>query len=209
MNTNFRLQAILEFVPQRLAEMAVLWPDKPRDVGYRWQHSLRVSRYGKVIAEAEEAEVALVVAACLLHDVARYDPGPTLDHGRRGAEVVRPLLPTWGYTPAETEAICYAIATHVDDPAPSTLLAKVVSDADNIDRFGVYRVALQMYEGGSSYPDRIAAARARLETLRHYRQQVMMQTPTGQVLFNEKLDFQIEFLSALLREQALSTLPEF
>lgn len=209
MSTDPRLQAILDFVPRHLTETATAWADGDRhDPAYRWQHSLRVSRYGKVIAEAEEADVELVVAACLLHDVARYSPGPTVDHGRRGAELVRPLLPTWGYTADETEAICYAIAAHVDDPAPATLLAKIVSDADNIDRFGVYRVAFQLLHGGESYSERIEAARVRLETLRKYRQEVMMQTTTGQVIFNEKLDFQIDFLTELLREHALSIVPE-
>ncbi len=40
---------------------------------YRWKHTLRVAQFGKVIAETEGVDEELVVAACLLHDVAWFD----------------------------------------------------------------------------------------------------------------------------------------
>ena len=37
---------------------------------YRWNHTLRVAQFGKVIAESEAADEELVLAACLLHNIA-------------------------------------------------------------------------------------------------------------------------------------------
>jgi HD superfamily phosphodiesterase len=51
---------------------------------YRWKHTLRVAQFGKVIAENEGAEVELVLAACLLHDMAWFD-----------AELIQPR--TWAH----------------------------------------------------------------------------------------------------------------
>jgi putative nucleotidyltransferase with HDIG domain len=66
---------------------------------YRWQHTLRVSQFGKVIAENEVVDVELVVAACLLHDIAWFDTNAdnSREHGQLGAQKSQPLLQDLGY----------------------------------------------------------------------------------------------------------------
>jgi HD superfamily phosphodiesterase len=52
-----------------------------------------VAHYGQQIAQAERADIDVVVAACLLHDVAHFDPLEDYkDHGRAGARLSRHLL---------------------------------------------------------------------------------------------------------------------
>ena len=208
---NERLERIAGFVQDRLREVAGQRQDPILDPEYRWQHTLRVSHYGKTIAEAEGARVEWVVAACLLHDVAHFDEGDWKDHGRLGAGISRPFLVELGYSPEETENICYSVAVHVDGRAgfehPETLEAEAVSDADNVDRFGAYRVIQWCTADVEGYGALIARLRKRLQTLQDYRQRRVMETETGHNLFNRQLDLQIAFFEALIEESELTSLP--
>jgi putative nucleotidyltransferase with HDIG domain len=207
-NPNDRLEQIARFVQNHLQEMAAQRPeDQNPDPDYRWQHTLRVSDYGRILAEAEGANVELVIAACLLHDVAHFDPGERRDHGRLGAEISRSYLLDLGYSSAETENICYSVASHVDVENEETLEATLVSEADNIDRFGAYRLILWCIENLDDYEKFIAKVEKRLQTLKYYRQQELMATKTGQTLLNEQLDRQIAFFEALIREKDLTVFP--
>jgi uncharacterized protein len=178
-----RLNQIADFVENRLRTVAAQNPDADHNAEYRWQHTQRVANYGKQIATAEGAQVELVVAACLLHDVASFDPGERIEHGRLGAAIARPLLLEWGYTHRETENICYSVASHVDVEQLETLEAKCTSDADNVDRFGAFRVLLWTAPHMNEYEKMI------------------------EVLCNRQLDLQINFFKALLAEKDLTLLP--
>ena len=86
MKQSERYARIAEFVQDRLGSMAEEYPSEWHDPVYRWEHTLRVAHYGEQIARAETADVDVVVAGCLLHDVAHFDPMDDYkDHGRQGA----------------------------------------------------------------------------------------------------------------------------
>jgi len=215
MDTNTRLQKISDFVRARQQETYLKHPDRAGldrhlvDCDYRWRHTLRVAQWGKFIAEAEGADVELVVAACLLHDVASFDVMPNdNDHGRVGAEIARPLLVELGYTSAQVETICYAVAAHADMENPETLEARVVTDADNVDRFGAYRVLYMCLPDIGDYDKLTEKLRQRIERLEGYRAKSPLYTATGQRLFAEQLDFQIAFFRKFVEEHDASVLPE-
>jgi putative nucleotidyltransferase with HDIG domain len=208
---NDRLEEIARFAYDRLREVASQRENPALDPKYRWQHTLRVSHHGRMIAEAEGANVEVVIAACLLHDVAHFDQDNWKEHGRLGARIVRPLLADLGYSPDETENVCYSVAVHVDGradfPHPETLEAKIVSDADNIDRFGAYRIIQWCTADVENYGSLIAKLRQRLQTLEDYRRRKVMETKTGHHFFNRQLDRQIAFFKALIEESELTSLP--
>lgn len=208
LSPNQRLEKIAAFVETRLKAVAASQTDERPNPDYRWQHILRVCNYGKLLAEAEGANVELVLAGCLLHDVAVFDPGDSRDHGRRGAEIARALLGELGYTPEEVENICYSVASHVDVDKPHTLEARVVTDADNIDRFGAYRAITWCLRDMDDYDRLITNLIARLQTLKTYRQQHLLETEMGNRLFDEQLDFQIQFFEALVKENDWTLLPK-
>lgn len=209
MESNERLARIAEYVKSRLVHAAAENPAPENDPVYRWQHTLRVANYGKVVAEQEGARVELVIAACLLHDIAHFDSGDARDHGRVGAEKARPLLVELNYSPEEVENICYSIASHVDVSELETLEAKVVSDADNIDRFGAYRIFQWcQYELGD-YDELVEKLSRRLEKLEEFRRAgPPLETQAGIQLFNRQLDLQIAFFEALLAERKLTVMPD-
>jgi putative nucleotidyltransferase with HDIG domain len=210
-SANGRLEEIARFVHDRLREVAGRRANPNLDPEYRWQHTLRVSHYGRMVAEAEGVDVEPVIAACLLHDVAHFDQDDWKEHGRLGARIARPLLAELGYGPEKRESICYSVAVHVDGRAdvahPETVESKVVSDADNIDRFGAYRIVQWCTADVQDYRDLIAKLERRLEILEDYRRRRVMETETGHQLFNQQLDLQIAVFKALIAEGELTSLP--
>jgi uncharacterized protein len=215
--SNTRLQKISKFVETYLNESFNNRSDKDKanlirylsNAEYRWKHTLRVAQFGKVIAENEVADVETVVAACLLHDIAWFDTNAdtSREHGRIGAAKARPILKTLRYKQAQIENICYAIATHVDEDNPDKLEAKILSDADNIDRFGPYHILQWCFADIEDYDKLASKLRERIPRLEHYRVENPLFTLTGQQLFAEQLDLQIRFFSEFVGEKELSVMP--
>lgn len=213
MEMKHRIKRAADHAHDHLFEMAAQREGPYIDPEYRWLHTLRVTNIGKQLAEAESANTEQVVVACLLHDMAHFDdPENYRDHGRLAARLARPLLEELGYSEETVNAICYAIAVHVDDKAdfdhPHTVEAAIVSDADNIDRFDAYRVLLYCQPEISDFKALAEKLTARLEVLREYRGNRLMGTDTGHELFNKKLDQQIAFYEAILAQNEISRLPE-
>ena len=214
---NSRLLKIAKFVQVHLQESYLDRSDQDRanlnrflsNAEYRWKHTLRVAQFGKVIAENEAADLEVIVAACLLHDVAWFDTNAdnSREHGRIGAEKARPVLKSLGYNQPQVAAICYSIAAHVDEANPDTLEAKILCDADNVDRFGPYRILQWCFADIDDYDKLAAKLSERIQRLEHYRQENPLYTSTGQQLFTEQLSLQIRFFSEFIGEKELSVMP--
>lgn len=202
-----RLRKTAEFVKARRATTESTGYANP-DFDYRWKHTLRVVQYGKQLAEAEGADIEVCMSACLLHDISKFDAEEYgVEHGRVSARIARPFLETLGYDEKRLNNICYCIAVHVDDKSdfehPVTLESKIVSDADNIDRFGAYRLLIQFSETGN-YETLVEKAATRLLALKKYRAGGIMGTSKGEELFNRQLDVQIHVLERLVEDSRIT-----
>jgi uncharacterized protein len=214
---NKRLQKIADFVQKYLNESydKRSKADKTNlkryllGIDYRWHHTLRVAQFGKVIAENEGVELEPVEAACLLHDIAWFDTTAesSREHGRLGAELSQPFLSKLGYGKKLIENICYSIASHVDEDHPVTLEAKILSDADNVDRFGPYRVLQWCFSDINDYEKLTAKLNERIRRLEHYREENPLFTSTGQQLFAEQLNLQHRFFCEFVGEKSLTVMP--
>jgi uncharacterized protein len=123
-------------------------PEKARhyyageDTAHDFDHVLRVLALAERIGQAEGADLEIVRAAALLHDVARADEeGSSTCHAQAGAQRAREIL--HGYPPEKVEAVAQAIATHRfrEKSIPQTLEAQVLYDADKLDAMGAIGVA--------------------------------------------------------------------
>ena len=102
--------------------------------GHDFDHVLRVTALAERIAAAEGADVRVVRTAALLHDIGENEGRQ--DHHLRGAAKARVILQ--GEPAAFVEAVAHAIEAHRfrADPAPVTLEAQILSDADKLDAIG-------------------------------------------------------------------------
>lgn len=112
------------------------------DAAHNFDHVLRVLKLAERIGEAEGADMDILRAAVLLHDVARVaedEGGPC--HAQEGAKRARAILT--GHPVEKVEAVAHAIATHRfrDSALPQTLEARILYDADKLDAIGAIGVA--------------------------------------------------------------------
>lgn len=205
------------FMQAEISKLASFRDNTPRMAQYRIEHSYRVAHIGAEIAAAEGFDRERTFVACLLHDIGYSldyrDKQDYRNHGRYGAAIARPFLAGLGYSGTEVEEMCYGIAIHVDDMADfegeRTPLALTVGDADNIDRFDAYR----LYEGLQNVdymnlPLReqkahVERVRQRLAELR----QMPCGTATATRMWQEKIDYQLEFYRRLGHQVEISTWP--
>jgi len=114
------------------------------DSVHDFDHILRVLALAERIARAEGADLAIVQAAALLHDWGRPDaPALGRDHADVASERTAELLASRDLPADHIESIVHAIAAHRfrSDPAPQTLEAQVIFDADKLDAIGAIGVA--------------------------------------------------------------------
>jgi len=111
------------------------------DSAHDFDHVWRVVRLAEHLAQREGADVDIVRAAALLHDIG-------LDQGRAGHETsaaqrAKDILREHGYAEAALDAIAHAIEAHRfrSGPTPRTLEAQVLFDADKLDSIGAIGVA--------------------------------------------------------------------
>lgn len=107
--------------------------------GHDFDHVLRVTALAERIAAAEGADLTVVRTAALLHDIGESQGREA--HHLFGAARARELLRE---SPrAFVDAVAHAIEAHRfrADPAPHTLEAKCLSDADKLDAIGAMGVA--------------------------------------------------------------------
>jgi uncharacterized protein len=119
------------------------------DAIHDFDHVLRVLALAERLAREEGADLEIVRTAALLHDVARGQGDRLIaDHAQAGAEFARRLL--HGQPPEWVEAVAHAIAAHRfrSGPAPQTVEAKVLHDADKLDAIGAIGVARAFAFGG-------------------------------------------------------------
>ena len=113
------------------------------DTTHDFDHVLRVYFLAERIGQAEEAAMAILRTATLLHDIARpeQDSGQVADHAIAGARRAREILT--GQPPDFVEAVARAIETHrfrANRP-PQSLEAKILYDADKLDAIGAVGIA--------------------------------------------------------------------
>lgn len=114
------------------------------DSAHDFDHVLRVLALAEHLARAEGADVEIVRAAALLHDITRAEADARGDdHAISGAQRAREILRARGITPARADAVAEAIAAHRfrGTRAPQTLEAKILFDADKLDSIGAIGIA--------------------------------------------------------------------
>ena len=156
-----RLRAVATYTKQR-------FDAEKRLTAHNWEHISRDTLNAIVIGEAEGADMSIVLPAIVMHDIG-YLSGPDKDHGPRGAEMLPEYLKTAGivYSAHEVDKQASCIHTHKGSRwggHPEGLEAKVVADADLLEKFGpfgVYQTIRTFGEFGWSLADLLERAKVR------------------------------------------------
>jgi uncharacterized protein len=130
------------------------------DAVHDFDHVLRVYALAKRVGKVEGADMEIIQAAALLHDVGReWAEAHGLDHAAFAANRAREILADRPHAcntgcvqhAAQVEAITHAIAAHRfrTRPDPATLEAQVLFDADKLDAIGAIGIARAFAYGGA------------------------------------------------------------
>jgi uncharacterized protein len=199
---------------EEIAREAARTAEPAHDFG----HVRRVAASTRSIAEAEGADLDIVLPAALLHELFSL-PKDHPDSPRSGvlcAERAADALRTEGYPEARIEAIAYCIRIHSFSMGvvPETLEAKVLQDADRLDALGAIGIARCFAVGAvlsrPFYDPEDPFARARpLDdkswTLDHFGRKLLrlpdiLHTPAARAMARERTAFIEAFLAQLERE---------
>jgi HD superfamily phosphodiesterase len=101
-------------------------------VHHNWTHAQRDLGKAIILGEEEKANMKIVIAGILLHDIGRLHPHPGEEHYVKGAEVAPTYLREAGFTEEEIKAVVHCVRSNgprgVEEP--KTLEAKICYDVD-------------------------------------------------------------------------------
>lgn len=126
--------------------LTVEWAGKfypEKDPVHGFSHIRRVCRLAEIIGTAEGADLEIVRAAALLHDL-EGDVDERDDHQLAAAASAARLLEQEGWGPQRTAAVAHCIRSHRfrdQREPPRSLEAQVLFDADKLDAIGALGAA--------------------------------------------------------------------
>ncbi|MCW7538537.1 HD domain-containing protein [Aquabacterium sp. A7-Y] len=189
-----------------------------KDPSHDWSHVQRVVRNAIRLCDGSPAQLDIVVAAALLHDLVNLPKHheDRREASRRSAAMAVELLAECGYTDNETKLIRTAIEEHSYSlkMAPSTEASALLQDADRLDALGaigIFRAATCGTLMGATYynpEDPFATGRPlddKHYTLDHFFTKLLLleqgfNTQAGRTEARKRTAFMRSFLAELSRE---------
>jgi uncharacterized protein len=184
-----------------------------------WEHTLRVYKLAVRIAKKEKADIFIVMAAALLHDIARSledASGGKRDHAAEGEKLAYGILKSLGISDDKTARICHCIGAHRyrGTKRPASLEAKALFDADKLDSIGAVgigraflfagEIGARLHNGGvkisetKPYTREDTAYREYMVKLRHVKKRMM--TGEGKRMAVKRDAFMNQFFTRLDKE---------
>ena len=196
LDSDAQLQQVFGYTKRRFDAATEL-------TAHNWEHAYRDVMNAIVIGEAESADMHIVLPATVMHDVGFLYGATGKTHGAVGAEKLAEFLREGNidYPEEDIAKMASCIRTHkgsMHDEKPETLEAKVVADADLLEKFGPFGVysGLRTYGEFKLNIDGAFEKEGRVSTL-------TLETPTGQRLAEPGRQFVMDFYREL-RDAATS-----
>jgi uncharacterized protein len=119
---------------------------------HEFSHVERVYKLAVKIAKNEKADIDIVKAAALLHDIARImeDSGKIKCHAEEGAKTAGKILEKTDFPKEKIKGVCEAIRLHRFSRGlkAETKEAMIIQDADRLDAIGAIAIARVFAHGG-------------------------------------------------------------
>ena len=184
------------------------------DVAHDFGHIMRVYKNAQKIAKKEKANMKLVLAAALLHDIVSYpksDSRSTTSSILSAKEAAK-ILQGYGYSADEIKIVTEAIRDHSFSRGitPQTLEGKILQDADRLDSMGAMGIARTFSVGGTEkrrfYSNKDPFCKFRLPddtkwTLDHfYKKLLLLEKKMNTKTAKEEARLRIRIMNEFLRE---------
>jgi len=206
--TKSRLERLREYVKKRLEN----------DAAHDFEHVMRVFKNATMIASKEKADIGVISAAVLLHDIVSYPKsGPrSKKSSLESAEESKKILKRYDFSKDEIKIIADAIRDHSFSRGvvPQTLEGKILQDADRLDALGSIGIARTFAVGGAenrpfyNKDDPFCKKRSpddKSWTLDHFYKKLLvlektMNTKTGKKMARKRIKIMKRFLDQLKKE---------
>lgn len=188
------------------------------DPAHDFAHIMRVYKNAQMICKKERVNEKLVLCAVLLHDIISY---PKSDKRSKlssiqSAEKSKKILKKFNFANEEIQIISDAIREHSfsQNKVPSTMVGKILQDADRLDAIGAIGIARVFAVGGSekrpfyNVQDPFCKNRIpddKIWTLDHFYQKLLkleslMNTKSGKIEAKKRTKILNNFLNQLKNE---------
>ncbi|MGQ9720825.1 MAG: HD domain-containing protein [Candidatus Jordarchaeum sp.] len=169
--------------------------------GHDYEHTLRVYDLCIKLGKLEGADVEVLKAASLLHDIARpVEESIGVSHSIKGAEIARNILKETDFPKNKIEKVCRVIRTHrfTEGIEPQETEEKIMRDADRLDALGAIGIARAFIFGGKN-------GRSLTESVKHFHDKLLklkdkMYTKSTYDMAVERHKFMEQFLDRLQKE---------
>ena len=206
-----RINRVAEFVHNYLMETGKDHEDEPWGPKYRWDHTLRVAHWAWILAKEEKADVEKSVIGALFHDASHFASKDYRKHGEKSAEIAMNFMLKVGFPRDSAEDIFYAVKSHVGERNPRTVQAKILQDADTLDRFGHFRI---LFFGRTTDLSNIEKLKTKIQSFMEYLNKVErgdfgpMWTKTGKEKVEEFITVYKTVYDGILSEIENTKTPE-
>jgi len=111
-------------------------------------HHWRVWKNAEKFGKKKGADLEILVASCLLHDIAAFNKSPVKDHNLRSAKVAKSILESINFPKEKIGVVYKIIATHRSGEKQAGGLEgdifKAFDKVDTLGPLGVYRIITPM-----------------------------------------------------------------
>ena len=126
---------------------------RKNDPAHDFEHIMRVYKNAQKLAKKEKANVKLVLAAVLLHDIVFFPKSDSRSKtsSTKSALEAEKILKKYDYSNDEIKIVSDAIRDHSFSKGmvPRTIEGKVLQDADRLDALGAIGIARTFAVGGA------------------------------------------------------------
>lgn len=188
------------------------------DTAHDFEHIMRVLKNATAIARKEKADIRIITAAVLLHDIISYpksDPR-SKNSSTESALESKKILKKYNFSQDEIDIISDAIRDHSFSrgATPQTLEGKILQDADRLDALGAIGIARTFSVSGaekrSFYSNVDPFCKKRLPddkswTVDHFYKKLLllektMNTNAGKIEARKRINMMKKFLDQLKKE---------
>jgi uncharacterized protein len=170
---------------------------------HRMGHTLLVLKNSLLLAKNRKVNLDVVALSAILHDIATFS-SDRKEHAEEGAKVAEEYLRKHGYPDDLVQKVVHSIRVHAGPLvfSPRSNEAKILQDADTIDKVGAVSITTFLLHYGSKkmLPEQVLAELKKdmPERLRWYYR--TMNFPQGKRMIGEGCRYVREFIQKLESE---------